>query len=479
MAFTCFAQGWSTPVNVSNMGTHCNSPKMVVDHNGIIHAVWSSWVTQQYRKIMYSKSENQGDTWSIPIAIADDPEQWFGAPDITCDLLNNLYVSYEGDEAQPSSLLVYIVIYDGTNWSEPNVLSENYPGSKRSHLAADHTGRVYCFWIGWYANGYKILYRYFENGVWSPINIPYTEPNYWYSLSSIVVDSSNNLHCVGIYKKSYNAVFHGDIQYFSYYAATGQWSPFEIVSDTLYDKYGYRDICLDKNQVPHFTWRQWTVELPGIASATLHRYADPSGYLPVDSVEINHFSQDHQLEIDNSNRTYISVNQWTESPDNILRSYMINYRVINNLWVGEVIDSIKGVFFEPNMQMISENQPGVIYYKGKSLPDTSFRDIFFSKFNIYTEINELPIGKLTSYPNPFTSKTSICYTINTACHITLDIIDINGMQIARILDQDQLQGTYCQIWLGTGFKGKEVKAGVYFVRIQVGKYVYSCKVLKL
>jgi hypothetical protein len=477
LVYTGFAQGWSTPVNVSNMGTHCNSPKMVVDHNGTIHAVWSSWVTQEYRKIMYSKSENQGDTWSTPIAIADDPEQWFGAPDITCDLQNKLYVSYEGDEAQPSSLLVYIVIYDGTNWSEPNVLSENYPGSKRSHLIADHTGRVYCLWLGWYANGYKIFYRYFENGVWSGIHIPYTEPNYWYFISSVVVDSSNNLHFVGVYKKYSNESGHGNIQYFSYYASTGQWSPLEVVSDTIFDKYNFRDICLDNNQVPHFVWGQKTVPFPGTADATLHRYADASGYLPVDSVETNHYSQYHQLEIDSSNKVYICVNQWTESPNNILRSYLINYRK-NNSWVGEIIDSVTGVFYEPHTQMINVSQPGIIYYKGKSLPDTISRDIFFSKLNIYTGTNSIPVCNLTSNPNPMISGTTITYTLKAQCHATLSIIDINGKDVAMLVNRDHPPGTYSYTWQGIGLNGKDVKTGVYIVRLQAGSYMYSYKLLK-
>lgn len=479
MAYTCFAQGWSTPVNVSNMGTHCNSPKMVVDHNGTIHAVWSSWVTQKYRKIMYSKSESQGDTWSTPIAIADDPEQWFGAPDITCDLQNNLYVSYEGDEMKPSSLLIYFVRFNGSIWTEPIILSQNYPGSNRSHVIADHTGRVYCLWLGWYANGYKILYKYFENGVWSGLHIPYTEPDYWYFLSSVVVDSSNNLHCVGMYKKYYNETGHGNIQYFSYYASTGQWSPLEVVSDTIYDKYNSRDICLDKNQVPHFVWGQKTVPFPGTADATLHRYADASGYLPVDSVEANHYSQDHQLEITNEEKIFVFVKHWLDLPNNIHKSYLLNYREIDNLWIGEIVDSITGVFYEPNSQMINVNQPGIIYFKGNSLPDTTHRDIFFSKFNIYARTNKLPICNLTSYPNPFSSGTSITYTIKSPCHATLDILDINGKQVARLLDWDQSPGTYCYTWQGTGLNGKEVNSGAYIVRLQAGRYVYSRKVVKL
>ena len=202
MAFTCFAQGWSTPVNVSNMSTHCNSPKMVVDHNGTIHAVWSSWVTQEYRKIMYSKSETHGNSWSTPIAIADDSLQWFAGPDITYDLQNHLYIAFEGDAMDPSNSHIYMVVFDGVQWGNPFIVSENFYGSSRTKVISDNTGRIYCFWDGWYANNSRIIYRFYENSVWSSIIIPYHAPQESCFLTNLVVDSDNNLHCVGHHHKA-------------------------------------------------------------------------------------------------------------------------------------------------------------------------------------------------------------------------------------------------------------------------------------
>jgi hypothetical protein len=474
----CLAQSWSTPVNVSNMNTPCNTPKMVVDHNGTIHAVWSRALSQRYRRIMYSKSTDMGNTWSTPLAIADAPQQWLDMCDITCDPQNRLYVSYEGDEAEPGLMHIYMVIFDGTAWSDPQIVSSGYPGSYFSRVVADHTGRVYCIWLGWYANGDKIMYRYLENGVWSTTGIPYTEPNYWYFLYAVVADSSNNLHCVGRYKKNKNEVSHADIQYFSYYAPADQWSPLELVSDTIGYK-GYGDICLDTNQVPHFVWEQWSSLQLNSDKVTLHRYADASGYLPVDTVEKNNGAHDHQIEIDKDNQIHIFVNQWHNIPNTIFKCQLVNYRILNNEWIGEVIDSINGVIIEPNTQMITPDQPGIIYFKGTTLPDTTNRDIFFSKFTVYTAKAENPFARPIASPNPFTRGTSLTYTLPVAGHLTIDILDINGKHIARLLDQEQTGGTHCQSWQGTDFNGKEVNKGLYYVRFNTGSGMYLCKVIKL
>lgn len=473
-----YAQGWTEPVNVSQMGKFCNAPKMTVDHNGAIHAVWSMMVTQQYRKIMYARSEDMGNTWTTPVAIADDSLQWFAQPGIACDLLNHLYVAFEGDAMSPSTSLIYLVKYNGTQWSEPIVISPGFPGSMHTRMIADHTGRIYCFWSGWFLNNSRILYRYYENSTWSDILIPYSAPDESCFLTNLVVDKSNNLHCVGHHHLDYQPSNHEDVNYFSYYRSSNQWSPFEVISDTLFDKFIGRDIDLDSTQVPHFTWSQFIHPTPSSDKATLYRYPNYSGWLPVDSVELNHNSHDHQLVIDRNNRSNIIVNSWVTSPS--LFSYLLNYRLYGDEWIGEIIDSINGVFYEPNADILNINQIGVIYFKGRISTDT-ISDIYFSKFDIYTDIkyNNRSTFEFSIFPNPFEIQADIIYTIETTCHVVLDIIDMNGKHIARLNDRTESPGKYCYTWQGTDSKRKEVGNGLYFVRLQAGRYVLNCKLIKI
>ena len=480
-AITANAQGWSTPVNVSNMGRHCNTPRMIVDHNGTIHAVWSMAITQQYRKIMYSKSENLGDTWSVPVAIANDSLQWFALPDIACDLQNRLYVSYEGDDMDPSNTLIYMTIFNDNQWSTPFIISENMYGSNNSLVVTDNAGRVYCFWHNWYNNEVKLIYKYFENNIWSQSIIPYAQDGEFFWIKKIVPDSTNNLHCVGTHHYNNESRYDDRVIYCYYLKSSSQWAPIENISDTINYSWQGSSISIDKQQIPHFTWGQFLNPYPNPVTnnATLYRFPNESGWLPVDSVEVDQNSYYHQLVIDNNNLSNISVRQYIDLPNNVHISYLKNYRQINNSWFAEIIDTIIGVFFEPNLIKLNNNEIGIIYYKG-SAGNYSVADIYFSKYNIFTNIkpNELPAIDLLITPNPFTTLTEISYTLNTQCQVLLDLFDINGKLITRLTDQTQSPGQYCITWQGVGANAKEVSKGLYFVRLQAGSNVYTCKIAK-
>lgn len=472
-----FAQGWTEPVNVSQMGKFCNAPKMCVDHDGAIHAVWSMMVTQQYRKIMYAKSEDQGNTWTTPVAIADDSLQWFAQPGIACDLQNHLFVAFEGDAMSPSSSLIYLVKYNGTQWSEPIVISPGYPGSMHTRMIADHTGRIYCIWSGWYLNNSRILYRYYENSTWSDILIPYSAPDESCFLTNIVVDKLNNLHCVGHHHFDYQSSNHEDVNYFSYYRSSNQWSPFEVISDTLFDKFIGRDIDLDSAQVPHFAWSQFIHPMPSSDEATLYRYPNYSGWLPIDSVEVNNNSHAHQLIIDQNYCSNIIVVEWT------IYNYLtrlVHYKKYQQGWIGEIIDSVYGAVYSPDVKSINNNQIAIIYEINSADGDT-IRDIYFSKYDIFTDIkyNNLSTSNFSVSPNPFVNQIDIICTIETTCHVVVDIIDINGKHIARLNDQTESPGRYCYSWQGTDSKQKEVGNGLYFVRLQAGRFVLNRKFIKI
>ncbi len=480
LVYTSFAQGWSTPVNASNMGKHCNAPRMIVDHNGTIHAVWSMMITQGYRKIMYSKSENQGDTWSTPIAIADNSLQWFALPDIACDLQNYLYVSFEGDAMDPANTLIFMVVFDGTTWSNLFVVSDNMYGSNNSLVVVDNANRLYCFWHAWYNNEVKLVYKYRENNSWSQVKIPYAQNGEFFWIKKIVADSSNNLHCVGTHHYPNESRYDDRVIYCYFYRNTNQWAPIENISDTTNRSWWGNSIDVDKNSIPHFSWGQFIHPSPSLDNATLYRYPSEIGWLPVDSVEVNYNSYYHQLVIDYNSLCNISVRQYIDLPNNVHMSYIINYREINNSWIGEIIDSVNGVFFEPNLIKLGNSDIGIIYYKG-SVSSDSASDIYFSKYNIFTKIrlNELPANELLITPNPFTEQTEISYSVNNKCIVKLDIFDLSGKLIERLTDQTQPPGKYCHTWQCKGFNRKEVKAGVYIVRLQAGRYVYSRKVVKL
>jgi hypothetical protein len=452
---------------------------MAVDHLGVIHAVWASTFPQpQYPRtlILYAKSTDQGTTWSTPAILVDDTNSWIVETHIVCDSQNRLYVSFDTDAQNPSQTKVNIITYNGSVWSEPITVSIDL-GSSNNRLAIDHTDRVYCFWDGWSENNDKIFYRYLENGLWSDVIIPYSGLGDFYFLKNIVVDKLGNLHGVGYYSnKSVSYYYYDDVYYFYYLKSSNQWAPVEKIDQSPGQAWNGCDISLDTSNIPHFIWGEFFSESDSVRNFTSYIFPDETGWLPVDTVEKNHSSKNHQLLLDSTGHYQIIVLQVINNQ----RTKLVQYINIGTEWVEYNIDSSNFAMFYPDLEQINSTTVAVIYFKGGKVENDTIRDIFFSKYDLYTDIerSKLSLSDFSIYPNPFNTQTEISYTVNTQCQVKLDLFDINGKLITRLTDQPQPPGKYCIIWQGLGANAKEVSKGLYFVRLQAGSNIYTCKIAK-
>ena len=72
-----------------------------------------------------------------------------------------------------------------------------------------------------------------------------------------------------------------------------------------------------------------------------------------------------------------------------------------------------------------------------------------------------------NYPNPFNPSTKISYTLPKSSYVTLTIYDLNGKEIAKLLDnQVSNSGTNYAEWNGKNAKGILASSGVYFYKIE-------------
>ncbi|MFK7848444.1 MAG: T9SS type A sorting domain-containing protein [Rhodothermales bacterium] len=71
---------------------------------------------------------------------------------------------------------------------------------------------------------------------------------------------------------------------------------------------------------------------------------------------------------------------------------------------------------------------------------------------------------LKGYPNPFTSETTLEYSLQESGHVTLAIYDLLGREVKKLIDQPQGPGSY-SIQLAAG----ELAAGYYVTRLQQGE----------
>lgn len=76
----------------------------------------------------------------------------------------------------------------------------------------------------------------------------------------------------------------------------------------------------------------------------------------------------------------------------------------------------------------------------------------------------LPVDKLkiTAYPNPFQTKTNLNYILPERGTVKLEIFNIKGQLVKKLVDADYKAGSYVIEWNGKDEKGKSVSSGVYF-----------------
>ncbi len=77
-----------------------------------------------------------------------------------------------------------------------------------------------------------------------------------------------------------------------------------------------------------------------------------------------------------------------------------------------------------------------------------------------------------NYPNPFNPQTTIHWSIPTDNNVKLKVYDIEGKEIATLVDGQRNAGEY-----NTIFDAASLASGVYFYRMQAGNYVNTGKMI--
>ncbi len=81
-------------------------------------------------------------------------------------------------------------------------------------------------------------------------------------------------------------------------------------------------------------------------------------------------------------------------------------------------------------------------------------------------------------PNPFRFTATIRFQIATPGHVCLKIYDSSGRIIKILVDEKKKAGAYSIPWHGQNELGENVPAGVYFYRLEAGKYTQMRKMIR-
>jgi Carboxypeptidase regulatory-like domain/FlgD Ig-like domain len=82
-----------------------------------------------------------------------------------------------------------------------------------------------------------------------------------------------------------------------------------------------------------------------------------------------------------------------------------------------------------------------------------------------------------NYPNPFNPSTTIKYGLPDNATVHLDIFNVLGQSVAKLVSQEQRAGFYSVTWNGLNYSGETVSSGVYFYRLQAGSFTSMHKMV--
>lgn len=90
-----------------------------------------------------------------------------------------------------------------------------------------------------------------------------------------------------------------------------------------------------------------------------------------------------------------------------------------------------------------------------------------------------PVQSLSSYPNPFREQTTISFGLKGAAGVKVDIYNLKGQHVRKLLDESKSAGEYQVQWDARDEQGIKVSDGIYLYKIQAGKYSSSKKMILL
>ena len=83
------------------------------------------------------------------------------------------------------------------------------------------------------------------------------------------------------------------------------------------------------------------------------------------------------------------------------------------------------------------------------------------------------------YPNPFNPLTTLEYDLPERSTVILTICDLQGGEVARLVEGHHEAGYHQVVWNGTIKEGGELPSGIYIARLVTPDYTQSIKMVLL
>jgi hypothetical protein len=120
--------------------------------------------------------------------------------------------------------------------------------------------------------------------------------------------------------------------------------------------------------------------------------------------------------------------------------------------------------------------PGTTYYLALKTVDSSSNWSNLSNVVAFTAPTDVPdvidgsglpreTAISSNWPNPFSSGTSIRFSLANRSHVAITVYDLLGRKVIDLVDRSMPAGVYAARWDGRDAYGNRVATGVYFSRL--------------
>jgi hypothetical protein len=412
------SQNWSVTTVIYDQGVNVR-PKFAVDHLGVIHCVWSHKIELNYRPIYYSKSSDGGATWSNPEDIWPAADCWLDEPQIECDTLGHVYVSYSHDCGNTYETMIHMQVFDGKTWSEPVSLSDSLPGSYFSRLVIDRSSRIYCFWFWGGSNGGSIYYKVLEHGEWSPVKMLFTGYPESYILLDAACDNQNRFHCLAGHHTVAQGTGNEDVAvYFTF--KNGICDNYTILNSRGI----LRASCLELDPycTPSVIFAQeGEGDTPGLYDAYYRELHNGTWTEPEFVTRDLRFMS---YTIASNGGQYAIFSEMQDS------MYLLEfYQKKADGWIGTTIDSNRKTYFWESNLVACGNTIHNVTEKGMQ---SGLAMVLYSSFLIPLGKDEVGIpAYINLYPNPVNENTQFNFTVQSTQNVMFTVLNMKGKALIK------------------------------------------------
>jgi hypothetical protein len=467
-------EAWGEPQQLSQSGVVNSSgpggPGIIADNAGNIYASWKQFNKKTPRRerndFMFAKWD--GKSWTEPVPVESDTgNAGFGsmaqAPD------GKLFIAYYdfGIQFGPQNVHACWSADDGLTWQDANLTNRTTPEAAgfRDYvepcLSHGPDNTMICAWYDEPDTSNKIasqpypfkeiMVSTFKDNVWSepkPVTPMLSEAD---SLNaeapSIVTDSKNQVHVVYISYQKYNSnekkILHAVLEDEKLSAPVR----IDISADTM--SVDRPCISVDENDNLYVVWQEETSRTKaGRVNNAMYSVSTDGGKIWSTPVQMS------QATVEDGRGFSVlrpSIGRAVRQP-------------ISDIFEGGA--DVVWVQYNPDSQLKWD----FMYYR-----------IPLAKTGV--EISNAKISSAftlaQNYPNPFNSQTEIKFTLPEAGQVTISIYDLQGRQIARLLDEPCEAGLQIVRWNGQNNFGVPAASGTYFCQLRFKNQVLNQKIILL